>query len=75
MVAIKKKHAIESVENGEKLFTITASYSVFWVILLVIGIEIKQNFKSFSQKNLSNAVDRKSMKITQTLKINEAVHL
>ncbi len=51
MVSIeKKKYKQLRAENGEKLFTVAASYSVLSIILSVIGIRIKQNFKGFPLK-------------------------
>ncbi len=53
----------------EKLFTVATSYCVSSNTGR-IGIEMKQNFKSVSLKLPQNEANRKSMKITQTLKIN-----
>ncbi len=47
---LRKVHAIKRVENGE-LFMLLL-YMVFPVILSVVGIEIKQNLKSFTPKVL-----------------------
>ncbi len=46
---------------------------VFWVILSVTDVEIKQNFKRFSPK-VSQMQPMENPRITQTPKINEAVY-
>ncbi len=75
VVSIKNKiQAIKRVENGEKLSTVAASYGVS-SNTVSDWHRNKTKLQKFFTENASNAANRKSMKISQTPKINEADYL
>ncbi len=71
---LKKIQAIKRVGNWENLFTVAASYCVTSNTVSEWH-QNKTKFQKFFTENDLSVADRKSIKILQTPKINEAVYL